>query len=113
MRNKLTVLAAATGFLFSVHAGATGAVTCDSGPKEDWQSTKKLFLKLIEEGWDVRKVKKDGGCYEVYAMDAEGERIEAYFDPVTLEPVPVEEDTPEEEPIEEAAPEPAPAEQQD
>jgi hypothetical protein len=36
----------------------------------------------------VRRVKVDGGCYEVYALDEKGERVEAYFHPKTLEPVP-------------------------
>jgi hypothetical protein len=42
---------------------------------------------LKEKGWEVRNVKIDGGCYEVYALDDKGERVEAYFHPVTLERV--------------------------
>ena len=42
---------------------------------------------LKEKKWEVRNVKVDGGCYEVYAIDDKGERVEAYFHPVTLEPV--------------------------
>ena len=42
---------------------------------------------LKEKGWEVRNVKVDGGCYEVYAIDDKGERVEAYFHPVTLERV--------------------------
>ena len=36
----------------------------------------------------MRKVKVDGGCYEVYAINDKGERVEAYFHPVTFAPVP-------------------------
>ncbi|HWM28239.1 MAG TPA: PepSY domain-containing protein [Woeseiaceae bacterium] len=36
-------------------------------------------------------MKIDGGCYEVYALNESGERVEAYFHPHTLEPVPIEE----------------------
>lgn len=40
---------------------------------------------LKEKGWEVRNIKVDGGCYEVYALDEKKERVEAYFHPVTLE----------------------------
>lgn len=70
----------------------TGLVTCDSGPEEGWQAQEVLQERLESEGWTVRRIKVDGGCYEVYALDAEGERVEAYFHPVTLDPVPVEGD---------------------
>lgn len=71
-------------------AFATGLATCDSGPEEGWQAQEVLQQRLAAEGWTVRRIKIDGGCYEVYALDAQGERVEAYFHPVTLEPVPVE-----------------------
>ena len=48
----------------------------------------KLEQQLKEKGWTVRCIKEDGGCYEVYAMDDKGQRVEAYFHPVTLAPVP-------------------------
>ena len=68
-------------------AGATGLATCDSGSPDSWQPQEKLTAMLKEKGWEVRNVKVDGGCYEVYAIDDKGERVEAYFHPVTLEPV--------------------------
>ncbi len=68
-------------------AGATGLATCDSGSPDTWQPQEKLTAALKEKGWQVRNVKVDGGCYEVYALDEMGERVEAYFHPVTLERV--------------------------
>jgi len=70
-------------------AQATGLATCDSGPKERWQSQEKLSATLKDKGWQVRRIKEDGGCYEVYALDEKGSRVEAYFHPVTFAPVPV------------------------
>ena len=64
-------------------AGATGLATCDSGSQD------KLSAMLKKKGWEIRNIKVDGGCYEVYAIDEKGERIEAYFHPVTLERVPI------------------------
>jgi hypothetical protein len=69
-------------------AHATGLATCDSGPPEKWQSQEKLRQMLTERGWQIRRIKIDGGCYEVYAVTEKGDRVEAYFHPVTLAPVP-------------------------
>ena len=82
----LTVLMA--GFMLSGAAGATGLATCDSGPKTGWQPVEKLEQQLKEKGYTVRRIKEDGGCYEVYALNEKGERGEFYFHPVTLAPVP-------------------------
>ena len=70
-------------------ANATGLANCDSGPPEKWQSQEKLTETLKAKGWDIRKIKVDGGCYEVYAIDDKGERTEAYFHPVTFERIPI------------------------
>jgi DNA-directed RNA polymerase subunit alpha len=44
---------------------------------------------LTAKGWQIRRIKIDGGCYEVYAMNERGERVEAYFHPRTFAPVPI------------------------
>jgi hypothetical protein len=87
MRQLPNILAAAALLAFG-GAHATGLATCDSGPKEGWQTQAKLEETLKGKGWTVRKVKVDGGCYEVYGLDEKGQRVEAYFHPVTLAPVP-------------------------
>ena len=81
---SLALVAAAGG------AHATGLATCDSGPREGWQPASKLEQQLKEKGWTVRRIKEDGGCYEVYGLDDKGQRVEAYFHPVTLAPVPTQ-----------------------
>ena len=53
-------------------AGATGLATCDSGSPDTWQPQEKLTEMLKSQGWEVRKIKVDGGCYEVYAIDDKG-----------------------------------------
>ena len=68
-----------------LNAHATGAMSCDSGEPDGWQSEEALSAKLLAEGWQIRKIKVDGGCYEVYGTTPEDQRVEAYFDPVTLE----------------------------
>ena len=64
---------------------ATGLMSCDSGDKANWQSTQALEDKMVADGWKVRRIKEDGGCYEAYGTTPEGQRVEAYFHPVTLE----------------------------
>ncbi len=91
MKYRLSAAALVTAALAAgpVHiASATGLATCDSGSPDTWQPQEKLTAMLKEKGWEVRNVKIDGGCYEVYALDEKGERVEAYFHPVSLERVP-------------------------
>jgi Peptidase propeptide and YPEB domain len=46
-----------------------------------------LKQKLITQGWSIRRIKIDGGCYEVYGVNEKGERVETYFHPVTFDHV--------------------------
>ncbi|MDL2338779.1 MAG: PepSY domain-containing protein [Pseudomonadota bacterium] len=64
-----------------------GGDKCSAGAKEQWQPIETLEKKLIAEGWKIKKAKIDSGCYEVYGTDAQGKRVEVYFNPKTLEPV--------------------------
>ena len=87
---KVTIPALLLSFalLGASAAGATGLATCDSGSRETWQPQEKLERMLVERGWRIRRIKEDGGCYEVYAFDEKGERVEVYFHPRTLTLVP-------------------------
>jgi hypothetical protein len=87
VRKMLVTALCATALLMPALAGATGRATCDSGPQKDWQATDVLTKQLEAKGWKVRRVKVDGGCYEVYALDDKGQKVEAYFHPKTLDPV--------------------------
>jgi hypothetical protein len=86
---KLLCLTVLMSFAASGPSIATGFATCESGPEENWQSQAELEKRLVEIGWQVRRIKVDGGCYEVYALDEDGKRVEAYFHPDTLDRVPM------------------------
>ena len=89
LNRYVPVMLLATGLALALpQAQATGFATCDSGARESWQPQEKLSSVLKEKGWQVRRIKEDGGCYEVYAFNEKGERVEAYFHPRTLAPVP-------------------------
>ncbi len=81
----LSLAGAAALTAIATPASATGAIKCQAGPASSWKSQDALKAKLVKEGWQVRKTKPDGGCYEVYGTTPEGDRVEAYFHPVTLE----------------------------
>lgn len=87
--HAIRILGIALACAAAAPAFATGLATCDSGDKSTWQDSAVLEKQLTEKGWTVRRIKEDGGCWEVYALDEKGARVEAYFHPVTLEPVPV------------------------
>jgi hypothetical protein len=83
---KITHLLLAAAVLgASAPALATGKMTCQAGPQSKWKSQDALKASLVKQGWQVRKSKVDGGCYEVYGTDPQGNRGEAYFHPVTFE----------------------------
>ena len=88
MKFILSMLCAAAALLAPAAGHATGLATCDSGAPETRQSQEKLTKMLTDKGLTVRRIKVDGGCYEAYVVNDKGERIEAYFHPQTLAPVP-------------------------
>ena len=68
-------------------AAAHGNVKCTDRPKSEWKPHEELAQKLTKEGWQIRRMEVTKSCYEVYAKDPQGKRIEAFFNPVTLERV--------------------------
>lgn len=84
------LLAIALTFGLSSSALA-GSYTCESGPKSGWKTEEEARAKVETEGYEIRKVKEEGGCYEVYATK-DGKRFELFLNPDTLEIVKVEED---------------------
>ena len=77
---------ALAGLCVAGTARAHGDVRCDV-PGTEWQPQMALQSKLTAEGWRVRKVQVDNGCFEVYGFDAKGARVEAWFDPKSFERV--------------------------
>lgn len=83
---RVLLIASAVGLAtLAAPASATGKMSCDAGPQSGWKSMDALQKSLTKQGWQVRKAKVDGGCYEVYGTDPQKNRVEAYFHPVTLE----------------------------
>jgi len=76
----------ATALTFGIlSAGAALARDRCNVPISEWQPREALQQKLQAQGWKVNRIKTDDGCYEAYAIDDKGRRVEAHFDPKTLE----------------------------
>ena len=59
-------------------------------PMTDWQPREAVTKVAAENGWDLRRIRIDDGCYEVIGRDAEGRAIEVKLNPATLAVVEVE-----------------------
>ena len=77
--------------LLAVSGIVSASDLCDV-PESEWQSIEALQQKLEAEGWTIKNIKVDDGCYEAYAKNSEGTRVEAYFDPKTFKMLKSEED---------------------
>ena len=58
---------------------------CSGAPKTNWQPKSALESQLRADGYKVRQIKTEGGCYEVYATDKGGNRANMAFNAETLE----------------------------
>ena len=58
---------------------------CSLAAKSKWQSKETLQQRLEFDGYNVRRIKIEGGCYEVYALDKEGKRANMAYNAETLQ----------------------------
>ncbi|MGV8950305.1 MAG: PepSY domain-containing protein [Cypionkella sp.] len=66
---------------------ATPLAAADARCKEamaDWQPRDAVIAMAAEQGWTLRRIKIDDGCYELYARDADGVEFEVSVNPATL-----------------------------
>jgi len=65
---------------------------CGDAPRTQWLSEDAIKAKGVALGYEVRQVKTEKRCYEVYAVDRSGAKVELYFNPVSGEIVSREEE---------------------
>jgi hypothetical protein len=51
----------------------------------EWMSRDAAKTKAAEKGYEVHRIKREDGCYEIYAIGKDGARVELYLHPVTGE----------------------------
>ncbi len=81
MRKTLTILA----FLAILPAGAAFAHDDCFVPMANWQPREAVSQFAVAQGWEVRRIKIDDGCYEIDGRDAQGRAIEVKLHPGTLQ----------------------------
>ena len=59
-------------------------------PMANWQPRAAVQDMATAQGWTVRRIKIDDGCYEIHGSDATGRAIEVKVDPATLEVIEIE-----------------------
>lgn len=81
---KLFALALLASF---VSSAAMADAKCDAQPKEKWQKEADFKQQLTAQGYQIKKFKTSGNCYEIYGKNKDGKKVEIYFDPVSGKPV--------------------------
>jgi hypothetical protein len=82
MKHGLTMLALVASL------GDISAAMADEGcsaPMSDWQPREAVQRLAQKQGWTVRRIKIDDGCYKIDGRDASGRTVEVTVDPATLE----------------------------
>jgi hypothetical protein len=87
MKKYLPLLALMALSSMATPAMADAKIWCKGGPVAGWTAIDKLKTKLSGEGWVLKKVKKVRDCYEVYGKTPEGDNVESFFHPVTLDKI--------------------------
>ena len=59
---------------------AFGSPRCPETPKDKWLRAEDIQARMEAKGYDVRRVKQEGTCFEVKATKG-GKRVEAYVNP--------------------------------
>jgi len=83
---KRAFLLAAVAAVVATPAFAAGA-SCSSAPQSQFQPQSKLETMLQSDGLTVKQIKTESGCYEVYATDKGGNRVNVAYNAETLQKV--------------------------
>ena len=84
-RAALPVALAMLGVAAIVTPALAADETCPDHPQSEWMSKDAITAKAKEQGYDVRGVRADDGCYQVKGYDKDGKRVQVYYDPATGE----------------------------
>ncbi len=89
MHNRRLGLVAATAGVLGALCLASGPSTasgygkCSDAPKSQWKPKAEAEAAAKKAGYEVRRSKIDGTCYEVYGVKS-GSLYELFYDPVTM-----------------------------
>jgi hypothetical protein len=80
MKTTLTILAV----LIGLPAAMARADDDCFVPMADWKPREAVAALAADNGWTVRRIRIDDGCYEIDGRDAQGRAIEVKVNPGTL-----------------------------
>lgn len=80
-----TCALAAIAVLFA--SPAIADATCSKAPASQFKPKTALETMLKADGLKVRQIKVEGGCYEVYAVNKDGKKVNTAYNAETLEKV--------------------------
>jgi hypothetical protein len=66
-------------------AATMAKVECSKSPVTKFKPQTDLIAMLKTKGITVSKIKVEGGCYETYAKDGKGKKMNAAYNAETLE----------------------------
>lgn len=78
----------AVAVTFAISLTFAGQALADDGcwaPMSDWQPRRAVETMAAQQGWTVRRIMIDDGCYKVFGRDSAGKDIRLTVNPVTLE----------------------------
>lgn len=67
----------------AVPAAAEDEGSCGTVAADQWMSEEAAKAKALELGFDVRSVKIEDSCFEIYAISQTGDKVELYMNPAT------------------------------
>ena len=84
MKAFISVLAVVSlGLLVAGEARADGYKTCTKLEKASWKPASEAEAKAKAAGYEVRRSKIEGSCYEVYGLK-DGKLFELFYSPEDL-----------------------------
>jgi hypothetical protein len=81
--NKLIAATVASLALLSAPAFADGKKDCTTEPQAKWKPQTEAEAAAKAAGYEVRRSKIEGACYEVYAVK-DGKNLELFYNPMDL-----------------------------
>jgi hypothetical protein len=83
MKTKYWVMLLMCGTVLTGCGVASNPTVCTDAPQSEWVNQDVFQANLLAEGYQINKFKvTEGQCYEIYGTNADGNKVEIYFNPV-------------------------------
>lgn len=83
MRKLITTVATLAMLTLAATAIADGKKDCTAEPQAKWKPQAEAEATAKAAGFEVRRSKIEGACYEVYAVK-DGKNLELFYNPMDM-----------------------------